>query len=99
MGAVIGFNAAILGIWFLTFTFWEKGGQPNRSSIILGDVHIPFRKFIRVPYYPLWMADRLSEYLFKNAIYRMERHPERPESFACYWFTRNTGAANISVLN
>lgn len=36
MGAVIGFNAAILGIWFLTFTFWEKGGQPYRSSIIWG---------------------------------------------------------------
>ncbi len=36
MGAAIGINAAILGIWFLVFTFWEKGGQTYRSSIIWG---------------------------------------------------------------
>lgn len=36
MGAAIGFNAAILGVWFLVFTFLEKGGQTYRSSIIWG---------------------------------------------------------------
>jgi hypothetical protein len=36
MGAVIGFNAVILGVWFLAFTFWEKKGDYYRSSIIWG---------------------------------------------------------------
>jgi len=36
MGAIIGFNAAILGVWFLTFAFWEKEKDYYRSSIIWG---------------------------------------------------------------
>ncbi|MFN3640631.1 MAG: hypothetical protein ACK4UK_06910, partial [Flavobacterium sp.] len=36
MGAVIGFNAIILGIWFLAFTFWGKEKDYYRSSIIWG---------------------------------------------------------------
>lgn len=36
MGAVIGFNAVILGIWFLAFTFLEKKKAYYRSSIIWG---------------------------------------------------------------
>jgi|TARA_R110000850_G_scaffold277086_1_gene422509 hypothetical protein len=36
MGAFIGFNAFILGIWFLLFVFWQKGGEDYRSSIIWG---------------------------------------------------------------
>lgn len=36
MGAAIGFNAVILGIWFLVFTLWERGGQSYRKSITWG---------------------------------------------------------------
>ncbi|WP_373495814.1 hypothetical protein [Aquiflexum sp.] len=38
MGAVIGFNAAIVGIWFILFAFWGNGGKSYRTSIIWGVV-------------------------------------------------------------
>lgn len=36
MGGAIGFNAAVLGIHFLLFVFWESGGGKFRSAIIWG---------------------------------------------------------------
>jgi hypothetical protein len=36
MGAVIGFNAFVMGIWFVVFAFFNKGGGQYRSSIIWG---------------------------------------------------------------
>jgi hypothetical protein len=36
MGAVIGFNAFVMGIWFVIFVFFNKGGGQYRSSIIWG---------------------------------------------------------------
>jgi hypothetical protein len=38
MGAVIGFNAVIVGIWFILFAFGTKDGQSYRTSIIWGMV-------------------------------------------------------------
>lgn len=36
MGGVIGFNAALLGILFVIFTFFERGGGTYRPAIIWG---------------------------------------------------------------
>lgn len=36
MGAVIGFNALVMGIWFVIFVFFQKGGGLFRTSIIWG---------------------------------------------------------------
>ena len=38
MGGVIGFNAVLLGILFVLFTFFERGGEKYRPSIIWGMV-------------------------------------------------------------
>nr|MBS0037890.1 hypothetical protein [Saprospiraceae bacterium] len=36
MGAVIGFNAVVVGIWFVLFVFFDSGGGKYRTSIIWG---------------------------------------------------------------
>lgn len=36
MGGVIGFNAIVVAIWFIVYSFFEKGGEEYRSSVSWG---------------------------------------------------------------
>lgn len=36
MGGVIGFNAIVIAVWFIVYSFFEKGGEEYRSSVIWG---------------------------------------------------------------
>jgi hypothetical protein len=63
MGAVIGLNAAVVGVWFMVFTFWEKQGGIYRSSIIWGMAIFllgNFSGYLIIRYE--WPADLLNSY-------------------------------------
>lgn len=45
MGGIIGFNAALLGVLFVLFTFFEKGGGKYRTAIIWGMILFLFGNF------------------------------------------------------